>query len=234
MSHDIQYAKRTFYSSKCLLFIAMLFITLLLSGTAVAYKTVSLVWLTIPGSSIIFPLTYMLSDIITEVYGYSIMRQIIWFAVICGYIFTLLISFVINLPSPIDWHLQNGFNMVFRNTWLFTNVVTFGMVVGLFINSYVMAKWKIITHGKFFWFRSLVATLLGDVVQITIMVVLAFSSTSNFNKTVVLVFSIYCYRAIYVVVTTFPAFIIMLLLKKIENLDVYDTKTNFNPFIMRI
>ena len=102
-----------FYSAKYLLLFAMLFMTLLLAGTAVARKIVEIGWFNLPASTVLLAFTYALGDVITEVYGYAIMRQLIWFCVICGWVFALVVQVAIHLPSPDYWHLQGEFNTVF-------------------------------------------------------------------------------------------------------------------------
>ena len=84
-------ATNEFYSAKYLLLFTMLFMTLLLAGTVLARKIVGIGWLTLPASTMLLAGSYALGDIITEVYGYTIMRQLIWFSVICGYVFSVLI-----------------------------------------------------------------------------------------------------------------------------------------------
>jgi uncharacterized integral membrane protein (TIGR00697 family) len=142
--------------------------TILLAGTVTAFKIVNFGWFNLAASTVIFPLSYALSDIVTEVYGYAVMRQLLWFAVICGYVFLFFIILILKLPSPSYWHLQNEFNAVFKNTWRFTTVASVGMISSLFLNSYAIAKWKILMKGKSFWLRSLGATSVGDLLHILI------------------------------------------------------------------
>ncbi len=230
MNHGTLY---TFYSARYLLLIAMLFMTMLLAGTAVAYKIVTIGWFTLPACSVLFPITYALGDVITEVYGYAIMRQLIWFSVICGYVFMFVIMLALHLPSPIYWHAQDAFNTVFKNTWLFTTMATIGMVFGAFLNSYAIAKWKVLLKGKYFWLRSLGATFLGDFAHVTIVAIFAFSPIVPLSQLPKLIISMYSYRILYAILAVWPANVTANFLKRSENIDIYDSKTNFNPFALK-
>ena len=135
--------KTSFYSTKYLMLLSMLLMTFLLAGTVTAAKICSLGWFKLPASTIIFPLTYALGDIITEVYGYKAMRKMLWNAVVCGFVFIFAILTLLNIPSPTDWSLNQSFSIVFRYTWLFTIIASIGMIAGSLLNCYIIAKFKI-------------------------------------------------------------------------------------------
>jgi uncharacterized integral membrane protein (TIGR00697 family) len=229
MDHDKHFL-HSFYSARYLLLIAMLFMTLLLAGTAVAYKIVHIGWFTLPASSVIFPITYALGDVITEVYGFAVMRQLIWFSAICGFVFIFIIVLALHLPPAPYWHSQAAFDAVFKNSWLFTAAATVGMALGAFLNSYAIAKWKVLLNGRYFWLRSLGATFSGSLVHVLIVGLIAFLPFMPLAHVVVLIISMYCYRLLYGMFAVGPAFALAKFLKRAENLDIYDQNTNFNPF----
>lgn len=222
-----------FYSAKYLLLLAMLFMTLLLAGTVVAGKIVRIGTFTLPASTLLFICSYALSDIITEVYGYAIMRQLIWFSVICGYLFALAIQLMIKLPSPNYWHFQNEFNTVFHITFLFTTIASIAMILSIFLNSFALSKWKILMRGKHFWLRSLSASFVGELVHVVILYPIVFWSTVPMQAMPILMLSGLIYRVSGSFLITTPTAIVAIFLKRAENLDTYDYHTNFNPFILK-
>lgn len=219
-----------FYHAKYLLLFSMLFMTLLLAGTVLARKIVGIGWFNLPASTLLLVCSYALGDIITEVYGYSIMRQLIWFSVICGYVFSFVIQIGLSLPSPDYWHFQNEFNTVFHITLLFTTIGSIGLLAGAFLNSYVVSKWKILLCGKRFWLRSLLASCTGEFFQVVIGYPLIFWSTVPLHNMPMLMASGLLYRALCTSFATIPAAFIVKWLKRAENLDTYDYNLNFNPF----
>jgi len=226
--------KTSFNTTKYLMLLSMLLITFLLAGTVTASKISILGWLKLPSSTIIFPLTYALSDIITEVYGYKAMRKMLWNSIICGFIFIFAVSALLSLPAPTDWSLHQEFSAVFKYTWLFTIIASIGMIAGSLLNCYILAKFKIIMHGKYFWFRSIIAASFGDLLHTLILYLIIFGLIQHLasNTLLKMIISAYCYRLLFAIAVALPANFVIILLKKAENLDVYDTNTNFNPFKM--
>ena len=226
-------ATNEFYSAKYLLLFTMLFMTLLLAGTVLARKIVGIGWLTLPASTMLLAGSYALGDIITEVYGYTIMRQLIWFSVICGYVFSVLIELVKYLPSPSYWHFQHEFDTVFSITFLFTTVGSIGILIGALLNSYAISKWKILLCGKRFWLRSLLASCVGETCHVLVAYPILFWSTVPAQDMPKLMISGVLYRIFCSSVATIPASIIVIWLKRAEGIDTYDYKTNFNPFKLK-
>ncbi len=101
-------------NSKCILALAMLYITFSVAADAVAYKFCLIGHFVESGATILFPITYTLGDIVTEVYGYSMARRFIWFGLICELIFALLLELVIRFPSPPDFQHQAEYSNIFR------------------------------------------------------------------------------------------------------------------------
>ncbi len=221
---------KPFYSAKYLLLFSMLFMTLLLAGTVIARKIVSIGWFNLPASTLLIVCSYALGDIITEVYGYAIMRQLIWFSILCGFVFSFTIQIAIHLPSPSYWHFQQEFNTVFSITLLFTLIGSIGILVGAFLNSYAVSKWKILLCGKRFWLRSLLASCVGETVHTLILYPIVFWSTVPSHDMPKLIVSGILYRIFCSTFATLPASIIVIWLKRAENIDTYDYNTNFNPF----
>lgn len=222
------------HTYKCLLLISMLFITDLIVS-AIAVKRVILVGpLMEPGGILIFPLTYFLSDIITEVYGYKIARQILWFGFLCQFIFSLLIISIIQLPAAPFWHDQKAFETVFGHLIIYCFTTTLGTLFGGFLNIYIISKFKILLKGKYFWIRSLLSTSVGELIFSVVALTPLFLNSVGIEKSLWIALSAYLFKLSYGIIAVIPSSILVKILKRIENVDIYDFETNFNPLKLEV
>ena len=219
---------------KFLTFIAMFFMTLLLSGTVLGYKIVSFGPILIPGSTIIYPMSYFLGALVTEVYGYKTTRQLIWFAVICGYCYAFFVAAVLELPSPAFWEKEQAYIQIFGDLLRFTTGGSIGMVISELLNSYMLSKWKILARGKYFWLRAFSSTSLGEAAHVILMGFFNFYGVVPTAKLLQLMLSMYSYRIAYGLIAIWPTIFLAIFLKAKEGIDVYDEDTNFNPFSLRL
>ncbi len=217
-------------NSKCILPLVMLFVTASLAADAVAYKFVMVGPALISGATLIFPITYLLGDIITEVYGYSITRKLIWFALICEIIFAGCIQFVVLFPAVANFPYQNDYHHVFDNTLWFVLSGIVADIVSNFINIYAISRWKILMKGRHFWFRSVSSTLISELIQAVIICGMAFHNLSSSKDLMRIMISAYVLEVVYSFVFVWPAWLIIYYLKKIDATDAYDYKISYNPF----
>src|SRR5215216_2799382 len=153
-------------NSKFIILLSMLYTTVSLAADVVAFRFENFFGLVESGATIIFPFTYVLGDIICEVYGWKTSMRIVWLALFCEGVFAALITMVIHLPTYGIGDYQDQYINVLGNMWLF---VIGGIVSNLFaglMNIYCMSKWKIMTQGKLFWLRSIIATCVSEFVLI--------------------------------------------------------------------
>lgn len=217
-------------NSKCIVFIAMLYITCSVAAASVAYFFTGFSPIVISGASILFPITYLLSDIVTEVYGYSTARKLIWLGLVCEVIFTVLITFVIQLPFSDLVSNHPDYNGVYNHIIRFVLSSIVGDVVSSFANIYLMSKSKILLKGKKFVVRSIASTLIGELILNIIICSMAFYDVSNFGTTLKITFSGYLLELAYAVIFSYPALFLIILLKRIERRDAYDIDVNYNIF----
>lgn len=149
---------------KYLNFLAIFYFTGWAATYPLVYKMVSIKDILETGAIFLFPLSYALSDVIAEVYGYKIARQIIWSSLICGFIFSAALEIVSQLPAASFWNLQSSYDAVFGSILRAYFALSIASIAGLFINIYVISKWKILLKGKYFWMRSLCSTGIGELV----------------------------------------------------------------------
>lgn len=212
-----------------LTFLLMIYVTFSLIGCAVMYKIIKLDYLVGAGGLISLPIVLLMEDVIAEVYGYKISRRLLWYILLSQLIFTLMVSGIIHLPSPSDWHGQSDFNYVFGNTLRGVPAMVLAIFLGRFLNLYILTKTKIKYSGRFFWVRSIVSSLFGDIVTLTILYPLAFPSWP-LPQLLHFLLSDLGDRVFYSIIGGGPALLLVLYLKKREGIDVYDRVTNFNPF----
>lgn len=207
----------------------MLYVTFSLIGAAVLYKLVKIGFLVGPGGILSLPFVLLMEDVIAEVYGYKISRILLWYILISQIIFTFFVAVIVNLPSPSYWHGQVDFDFVFGNIDKGVPVMVIAIFMGRFLNLYVITKTKILLHGRLFWVRMIISCLAGDLVTLTILYPIVFSNLT-FQEIMPLYLSDLFTRVAYSIIGGGPALLLVMYLKKKENIDVYDTNTNFNPF----
>lgn len=187
--------------------------------------------------NLFFPIGYIFGDVLTEVYGYARARRAIW-AGFGAMLFATLMSFVVvNIPaSPSEpWNatLQPALEIVFGNTWRIVAASILAYWVGDFVNSYVMAKMKLLTSGRYLWTRTIGSTICGQAADSAIFYPLAFYGIwTDSALGAVIVFNFVFKLGIEVLFT--PAtYGIVGWLKRAEGIDTYDRHTNFTPFSLR-
>lgn len=190
--------------------------------------------LTFGAGVLFFPISFIFGDILTEVYGYAASRRVIW-AGFAGLAFASLMAWmIVALPPAPFWHNQHEYEVAFGSTWRIALAGLVAFAVGEFVNSYIMAKMKIWSAGKQLWQRTITSTVFGEVVDTAMFVPLAFWNTGIIpNDQIPLVIGAQIIAKILVEVAFTPiVYKVVAFLKRAENEDFYDTKTDFNPFTL--
>ena len=188
--------------------------------------------LTFGAGIMFFPISFIFGDILTEVYGYAASRRVIW-AGFAGLAFASLMAWVIvTLPPAPEWHDQAAYQSVFGSTGRIALASLVSFVAGEFVNSFVLAKMKILTQGKMLWSRTIGSTIFGEAVDSILFFPLAFYGSGNFPDSMMPKIILAQFTAKVLVEVAFTPFMykIVAFLKRAENEDYYDTKTDFNPF----
>ena len=188
--------------------------------------------LTFGAGILFFPISFIFGDILTEVYGYAASRRVIW-AGFAGLAFASFMAWmVVALPPAPFWNNQHEYEVAFGSTWRISLAGLVAFAVGEFVNSYVMAKMKIISAGKHLWQRTITSTVFGEAVDTVMFVPLAFWNTGIIpNDKIPLVIGAQIIGKILVEVAFTPVvYKVVAFLKRAENEDFYDKNTDFNPF----
>ena len=180
-----------------------------------------------------FPISYLFGDILTEVYGYARARKVVWagFGALC---FASLMSWVVlTLPPAEGWHGQEALVSVFGTTprIIFASISAYW--VGEFCNSFVLAKMKLLTKGRFLFTRTIGSTIVGGGIDSAIFYPVAFWGVWTNDQVVSVMLGNYVLKVAWESLATPFTYKIVGFLKKIESEDYYDWKTNFTPFSLK-
>jgi len=215
---------------KYLSFITAFFVTVLLVSNVASSKILVLGPFTFDGGTILFPLSYIFGDILTEVYGYARSRSVIW----TGFAMILLASAVFMivgaLPAASDWSGQAAYDQILGLTPRIVGASLTAYFFGEFSNSFILAKMKILTSGKHLWMRTIGSTLVGEGFDTIIFVLIAFSGVLPGDLLWTIIVSNYIFKVGVEILFTPVTYAIANFLKKHEHENYYDRHTDFNPF----
>ena len=209
--------------------IAAIFITCLITANIIAVKLISIGGLILPAAIIIFPLSYIFGDILTEVYGFRAARKVIWLGFLCNLVVVLAIWIGGLLPAAPFWEgKQAAYDTIlgYVPRVLLASFVAY--LIGEFANSFVMAKMKIKTKGRWLWTRTIGSTIVGQGLDSAIFITIAFAGTPDFVA--ISIVHLWLIKTGYETVATPFTYALVNYLKKKEGIDTYDYNTRFNPF----
>ena len=191
--------------------------------------------LTFGAGVLFFPLSYVFGDILTEVYGYSRARKVIW-AGFAGLAFaSFMASVVVALPPAPFWKHQAAYEVAFGTAWRIAAASMFAYFCGEFVNSYVLARMKILTAGRWLWTRTIGSTIFGEAVDSALFYPLAFYGAGIIpdDKLPTVMLAQFLTKVGVEVVFTPLTYRVVAFLKRAENEDHYDRATDFNPFTLK-
>ena len=207
-----------------------IFVAVLLITQTVAQKIASFGPFDLSAGVILFPISYIFGDILTEVYGYARSRRVIWIGFVSSALMALTYWLAVALPPSEGWSNQQAFATIlgFVPRIVIASLAAFW--VGEFANSYVLAKIKVATGGRLLPVRTITSTVVGQAIDTAVVVVIAFAGVLPPRLLLSVAFSIYVVKVLYEIVATPLTIIVVRWLKHAEGIDVYDTHTDFNPF----
>jgi queuosine precursor transporter len=211
--------------------ITALFVTCLLTANIIGAKVWGVGSFTLPAAVILFPFSYIFGDILTEVYGYKQARQVIWLGFLCNLIFVVFAWLGGLLPPAANWTGQSAYTTILGYTPRLLVASFLGYLVGEFSNSYVLAKMKILTKGRWLWSRTISSTIVGEGLDTVLFIIIAYIGAPFFTPWMILWH--WTTKVVIEVVFTPLTYVIVGYLKKNESIDTYDYQTNFNPLSLR-
>jgi uncharacterized integral membrane protein (TIGR00697 family) len=214
--------------------VASAFVATLLISNIAAQKLIPIGPFIFSGGILLYPLGWIFADALTECYGYARTRQIIWAGFVANIFMAAFLSLIVALPAAPGWPFQEQFATALS---LVPRVVCGSVVAywaGEFVNSFVLAKMKVFTNGKYLWTRTIGSTIVGQAVDTLLFVVIAFGGVLPKDILITTSWSGYLFKVGYEAAATPATYLIVGWLKRCEGVDVFDYQTNFNPFSFKI
>jgi queuosine precursor transporter len=222
--------------------IAAFFVTSLLVSNIIAVKLIVLGPFYLPAAVLIFPVSYIFGDILTEVYGYARARKVIWIGFFCNLLAVLIFSLSVELSPAPFWRIgsfesseasQQAYRAIFYSTPRMLIASFLAYLAGELLNSFVLAKMKVAMEGRYLWMRTISSTFAGQLVDSGIFILLAFYGTVPLPALIKIVFGQWLIKSAYEAFVTPFTYLAVNFLKRAEREDYYDRATDFNPLRWR-
>lgn len=219
-------------------FVTAVFVTTLLISNIIAVKIVHIAGLFLPAAVILFPIAYIFGDILTEVYGYGRARQVIWTGFFCNLLAVIAIWLAGRLPAAPFWSAgafqtpdtaQAAYQAILGFTPRLLLASFIAYLMGEFLNSFVLARLKVLTKGRYLWLRTIASTLVGQGADSAVFITIAFGGIFPTGDLSQAILSQWLFKVVYEALATPFTYLIVNALKKAEGVDYYDQDTDFNP-----
>jgi len=227
--------------TKSVVCIGMLFISCLVLSNLTAFKIAEIHFsryfnasVIFPSALIFFPLTYLFNNIITEVYSFKVARLIIWGGLICNALLMIGLELTVLLPPTASWSLQEAYSIIYHSSFRIFLASTAGYFIGEFTNSMILAKLKLLTEGKQLWLRVVTSTFIGVGIDSVIFCTIAFFGVIPNEMIRHLIVTQYIFKMAIEIAALPLTYRVVKYLKKKDDIDSYDDKTNFNPFSLKL
>jgi uncharacterized integral membrane protein (TIGR00697 family) len=220
------------YSTWFVLIVAT-FVTSLIIANITAVKLVALFGFIIPAGIVIFPISYICGDVLTEVYGYRQARRVIWLGFGCNLLAVLAIWVAQELPAAPFWDGQAAYERILGYTPRLLVASFLAYVVGEFANAFILARMKIATRGRWLWMRTIGSTLVGQGLDSLVFIAVAFAGAMPLTAMAIAIVAQWLVKTAYEAAVTPLTYAVVAFLKRHDGLDVYDYDTRFNPLLLR-
>lgn len=209
--------------------VTAVFVTSLITANIIAVKLVGIASLIFPAAVIIFPISYIFGDVLTEVYGYQRARQVIWLGFLCNLLAVIAIHLGQILPPASFWQGQPAYEQILGYTPRLLVASFIAYLIGEFANSIVLAKMKIATRGRWLWTRTIGSTLVGEGLDSMVFISIAFFGTIPSSALTSTIITQWLMKSAYEALVTPLTYLAVNFLKRQEGIDFFDYDTQFNP-----
>jgi len=221
-----------------LLLIASIFTATLIVSNIVAVKIANFSGISgpiddyfLPAAVIVFPVSYIFGDVLTEVYGYAVARRVIWSAFLANALAVGAIVAAQELPPAPFWQDQAGYEAILGQTWRIVGASFSAFLVGEFANSLVLSRMKVATDGRFLWSRTIGSTIVGEGLDSAIFITIAFAGRDGIDLWP-LIWKQWLFKVLFETVATPVTYVVVAALKRAEGIDVYDRGVDLNPVVV--
>ncbi|MGY8955853.1 MAG: queuosine precursor transporter [Alphaproteobacteria bacterium] len=212
------------------LIITVLFVTCLLVSNITAVKLIDVWGYVIPGAIVIFPISYIIGDVLTEVYGFAKARTVIWLGFGANLFAIGTFALVGILPAAGFWEGGDAYSAILGATPRILAASFVAYLLGEFANSYILARLKVATAGRHLWFRTIGSSVVGQTLDSAVFITIAFWGLFPNDVLVTLIATQIVFKLGYEVLATPVTYAVVNWLKKAEGVDHFDRATSFNPF----
>lgn len=216
--------------SKLFIILCVVNITCLLVSNIITVKTINIFGLIFTAADIFFPITYILNDVFTEVYGFNKAKLVIWLSFFCNLLMVIVFKITLLLPGSETFEMQTALESVLGNTPRILVASFIAFLVGNFANSIIMSKMKVKTKGKYLALRTIGSTLIGEGLDTIIFVPFVFIGVLDLQTILFLIIDIYVLKVLLEVVLTPVTYKVIEIIKKKEKIDVFDTGEKYKIF----
>jgi hypothetical protein len=210
--------------------VVALFVTVLITANIVAVKLIDVWGMVLPAAIIVFPVSYIIGDVLTEVYGFRQARRVIWLGFACNLLAVVVIWLAGVLPAAGFWDGQPAFERILGQAPRILVASFAAYLVGEFANSAVLARMKVATGGRFLWARTIGSTVVGQGLDSAVFMTVAFAGVIPAEGLAAAVLTQWLIKTAYEAAATPLTYLVVGFLKRRDGVDVYDSETSFNPF----
>lgn len=210
------------------------FVGVLILSNILAAKMVRLGPFVFDGGTLLFPLSYIFGDVLTEVYGYKESRKVIWTGLGMLVVMSFNIWLIGALPAEPSWTFQTDFQNILAVVPRIALASVLGYCAGEYSNSVVLSRMKILTKGRYLWMRTVGSTLVGEFFDTLLFVTIAFLGSYPLGVLIAMILSNYMFKTVIEALFTPLTYAVIGFVKKTEAIDVYDYGEKYNPLLTRI
>lgn len=215
--------------STLFMLLGIVFVTCLLISNLIAGKMWAVTEnITLPAAVILFPVTYIMGDVFTEVYGFRKARTVIWMGFACSFFAVLVYLVAVYLPHPAYWENQEAYQIVMGTTPRVAVASFAGYLFGEFSNSILLSKIKVATNGKKLWLRTILSTVVGEGLDSVIFILISFLGTMENSVVFKMILFQYLFKVSYEAIFTPLTYVVVNVIKKAEGIDTYDKDIKYN------
>jgi len=212
--------------------VAALFVTCLVISNVIAVKLVMVRGLVLPAGIVVFPLSYLLADVLTEVYGYRAARRVIWLGFFCNLLAVVAIWVGGLLPAAPFWDGASAYERILGATPRILAASLAAYLVGEFANTMIMSRLKLAMAGRHLWARAIASTLVGQGLDSAVFITIAFWGQMHLPILLGAVVTQWLVKSAYEALATPLTYAMVGFLKRREGIDTYDRGISFNPFAL--
>ncbi|NWJ51726.1 MAG: queuosine precursor transporter [Bacteroidetes bacterium] len=212
------------------MFAGILFAACLLISNILAVKIIMIGPWAAPAGVLIFPVSYIINDVIAEVWGYKKVRLIIWAGFAVNIMAILFYSLSIAMPAASFWGNQSAYSTILSNTPRIAVASLVAYLVGSFMNAWVMSRVKVLTNGKNFSFRAVLSTIAGEGMDSTLFISIAFAGLFPSNVLLTMILTQAFIKVAFEMIALPLTIMVVKWIKRDEGIDTFDTEISYNPF----